>query len=48
MGALVLVAYMLAGCGSSSDTSKLPEELVVQFVPSRELGEILEATKPLS
>ncbi|WP_347452291.1 PhnD/SsuA/transferrin family substrate-binding protein [Clostridium sp. Ade.TY] len=48
MGALVLGASMLAGCGSSSDTSKLPEELVVQFVPSREPGEILEATKPLS
>lgn len=51
VGALVIGASLFVGCGSSetgADANKLPEELVVQFVPSRDPDEINKATEPLS
>ncbi|MGL5648158.1 MAG: phosphate/phosphite/phosphonate ABC transporter substrate-binding protein [Clostridium sp.] len=45
VGAAVLGASIFVGCGASD--SKGPEELVVQFVPSRDTKEIEKATEPL-
>lgn len=42
---LIMAVGIFAGCGSSK--SKLPDELVVYFVPSRESEEIITATEPL-
>lgn len=44
--AMVMTMGLFVGCGESKE-AKLPDELVVYFVPSREAEEIVTATEPL-
>lgn len=50
IGTLTITAGLFVGCGgaASKEGTKLPKELVVQFVPSRDPDEINKATEPLS
>lgn len=43
---LIIAMGLFVGCGSG-DSKKLPDDLVVYFVPSREPQEIVTATEPL-
>lgn len=43
---LIMAMGLFVGCGSGN-SNKLPDELVVYFVPSREPDEIVTATEPL-
>lgn len=45
IAAMIMTMALFVGCGGSE--SKLPDELVVYFVPSREAEEIVTATEPL-
>lgn len=44
--AMIMTMGILVGCSGNKE-AKLPDELVVYFVPSRESEEIVTATKPL-
>lgn len=44
--AMIMALGIFIGCGGS-DKGKMPDELVVYFVPSREADEIVTATEPL-
>ncbi|WP_366516765.1 PhnD/SsuA/transferrin family substrate-binding protein [uncultured Clostridium sp.] len=46
VGAVILGASIFVGCGGAK-SSEVPEELIVQFVPSRDASEIEKATDPL-
>lgn len=46
LATFIMMISLFVGCGSGNN-NKLPDELVVYFVPSREPDEIVTATEPL-